>query len=167
MARIYAVASGKGGVGKSTFTAGISKALSSLGKRVLAIDCDIGLRSLDLLLGCDEQVVFDWGDGILGRCTPDRAVISGDVDFIAAPRKYDEDFSGKALRDMLGGLSDKYDYVFFDAPAGVGKSLLALTAGLYHLKNGNVSKIIVIVPTVEASEATKIGLLPGTIEEKT
>ena len=54
-----------------------------------------------------------------------------------------------------------------DAPAGVGKSLLALTAGLYHLKNGNVSKVIVIVPTVEASEATKIGLLPGTIEEKT
>lgn len=54
-----------------------------------------------------------------------------------------------------------------DAPAGVGKSLLALAAGLYHLKNGNVSKIIVIVPTVEASEATKIGLLPGTIEDKT
>lgn len=54
-----------------------------------------------------------------------------------------------------------------DAPAGVGKSLLALTAGLYHLKNGNVEKVIVFVPTVEASEATKIGLLPGTIEEKT
>lgn len=53
-----------------------------------------------------------------------------------------------------------------DAPAGVGKSLLALTAGLYHLKNGNIGKIIVIVPTVEASEATKIGLLPGSIEEK-
>lgn len=53
-----------------------------------------------------------------------------------------------------------------NAPAGVGKSFLALAAGLYHLKNGNVSKIIVIVPTVEASEATKIGLLPGTIDEK-
>jgi len=54
-----------------------------------------------------------------------------------------------------------------DAAAGVGKSLLALTAGLYHLKNGNVDKILIIVPTVEASVATKIGLLPGTIEEKT
>lgn len=53
-----------------------------------------------------------------------------------------------------------------DAPAGVGKSLLALTAGLFLLKNSDVSKIIVIVPTVEASEATKIGLLPGSIEEK-
>ncbi len=54
-----------------------------------------------------------------------------------------------------------------DAPAGVGKSLLALTAGLHLLKNGSVSKMIVIVPTVEASEATKIGLLPGGIEDKT
>ena len=53
-----------------------------------------------------------------------------------------------------------------DAPAGVGKTLLALTAGLHHLKKGNVEKIIIIVPTVEASEATKIGLLPGTVEEK-
>lgn len=53
-----------------------------------------------------------------------------------------------------------------DAPAGVGKSLLALTAGLYLLKNGMISKVIVIVPTVEASEATKIGLLPGSIDEK-
>ena len=53
-----------------------------------------------------------------------------------------------------------------DAPAGVGKSLLALTAGLFLLKNGNISRILIIVPTVEASEATKIGLLPGSIEEK-
>lgn len=53
-----------------------------------------------------------------------------------------------------------------DAPAGVGKSLLALAAGLYHIKNSTVDKMIVIVPTVEASEATKIGLLPGSIEEK-
>lgn len=54
-----------------------------------------------------------------------------------------------------------------DAPAGVGKSLLAITAGLYLLKNGLIERIIVIVPTVEASEATKIGLLPGDIQEKT
>jgi len=53
-----------------------------------------------------------------------------------------------------------------DSPAGVGKSLLALTAGLYHLKNGNCSKVIVIVPTIEASDDTKIGLLPGGIEDK-
>lgn len=71
-------------------------------------------------------------------------------------------------KEFLKNLKDlSYKLNICDAPAGVGKSLLALTAGLYHLKNGNVSKVIVIVPTVEASEATKIGLLPGDISEKT
>lgn len=71
-------------------------------------------------------------------------------------------------KEFLRNLKDlKCKLNICDAPAGVGKSLLALTAGLYHLKNGNIEKIIVIVPTVEASEATKIGLLPGSIEEKT
>lgn len=159
MVRIYAVASGKGGVGKSTFTAGISKALSSLGKRVLAIDCDIGLRSLDLLLGCDEQVVFDWGDGILGRCTPDRAVISGDVDFIAAPRKYDEAFSGKALRDMLGGLIDKYDYVFFDAPAGVGEGFeIAVSAADKLIAVTTADSICVRSCAAACIEAERLGI---------
>ena len=69
MAEIILVASGKGGSGKSTFTVGVSKALASCGKRVLAIDCDIGLRSLDLLLGVSESVVFDWGDLLEGRCS--------------------------------------------------------------------------------------------------
>jgi phosphate starvation-inducible PhoH-like protein len=67
----------------------------------------------------------------------------------------------KSLKDM------KIKLNICDAPAGVGKSFLALTAALFQLKNGEVDKIIIIVPTVEASEATKIGLLPGTIEEKT
>ena len=68
MAEIYATVSGKGGVGKSTFVAGVSKGLADLGRRVLAVDCDIGLRSLDLLFGCSDKVVFDWGDLICGRC---------------------------------------------------------------------------------------------------
>lgn len=121
MAEIYAIISGKGGVGKSTFTAGISKALSALGKKVLAVDCDIGLRSLDLLLDCDSQIVFDWGDVIAQRCTVSRAVIEGSVDFIAAPRTDDESFTGEALRGVIDEIADRYDYIFLDAPAGLGK----------------------------------------------
>ncbi|MBQ6544004.1 MAG: P-loop NTPase [Clostridia bacterium] len=121
MAEIYAVASGKGGVGKSTFTAGISRALSEAGKRVLAIDCDIGLRSLDLLLDCDGQVVFDWGDAVAGRCSADRAVISGSVDFIASPRHYEEGFNGENLRKIIDSLKSGYDFIFLDSPAGVGR----------------------------------------------
>lgn len=120
MAEIFVLASGKGGVGKSTCTAELSKALASLGKRVLAIDCDIGLRSLDLLLDYDEQVVFDWGDIILSRCETKRAIISGKVDFIAAPRSFDENFTGESLKKIIEELSGDYDYIFLDAPAGVG-----------------------------------------------
>jgi phosphate starvation-inducible PhoH-like protein len=82
--------------------------------------------------------------------------------------KLDIKCKNEKQKDFLKNLKDlNCKLNICDAPAGVGKSLLALTAGLYHLKKGNVSKIIVIVPTVEASEATKIGLLPGSIEEKT
>lgn len=82
--------------------------------------------------------------------------------------KLDIKCKNEKQKDFLRNLKDlKCKLNICDAPAGVGKSLLALTAGLYHLKNGNINKIIVIVPTVEASEATKIGLLPGSIEEKT
>lgn len=70
----------------------------------------------------------------------------------------------KVFWNNLKDLSKKINIC--DAPAGVGKSFLALAAGLYHLKGGNVSKMVVIVPTVEASETTKIGLLPGTINDK-
>jgi len=82
--------------------------------------------------------------------------------------KLDVKCKNKKQKDFMKNLQDLgIKLNICDAPAGVGKTLLALTAGLYHLKNGNVSKIVVLVPTVEASEATKIGLLPGTIEEKT
>ena len=83
MAEIILVASGKGGSGKSSFTAGVSRALTSLGKKVLAIDCDIGLRSLDIMFDVSEKVVFDWGDLLLSRCTPEQAVIKGHIDLLA------------------------------------------------------------------------------------
>ena len=122
MAEIYSIISGKGGVGKSTFTAGISTALVSLGKKVLAVDCDIGLRSLDLLLECDEQIVFDWGDAVMSRCEPERAVIHGRVDFIAAPRSFEDEFNAANLRKLLLSFADKYDYIFIDSSAGVGRA---------------------------------------------
>ena len=119
MAEIFVVASGKGGVGKSTFVAGISKELSQAGKKVLAVDCDTGLRSLDLLLGCGEQVVFDWGDAVLGRCEPSDAVTKGETDFLAAPRQFNDSFTGENLKKLIEGFAGDYDYIFLDAPAGI------------------------------------------------
>jgi septum site-determining protein MinD len=75
MAQILVIASGKGGVGKSTLTAGLSCALVGMGKRVLAADFDIGLRGLDLMLGAGDRVVFDWGDVLTGRCALAQALL--------------------------------------------------------------------------------------------
>lgn len=66
-ARVITITSGKGGVGKTTVTANLAAALSSLGKRVVCIDADIGLRNLDLLLGVENRIIFDVVDVVEGR----------------------------------------------------------------------------------------------------
>ena len=77
MAKKIVVASGKGGVGKTTLTVALAKALAALGNRVLIIDCD-RLRSVDLLTGVTKELVYDFGDVIFERCD---AVIENSGDF--------------------------------------------------------------------------------------
>lgn len=122
MAKKIVVASGKGGVGKSTLTAGLGSALAGLGKRVLAIDCDIGLRSLDLILGVREQVVFDWGDLILYRCEPQQAMLkSNGPIFLAAPLSFNEEFTRENFKELLNSFNEHFDYILIDSPAGISK----------------------------------------------
>ena len=123
MAEIILIASGKGGSGKSTFTNGISNALADLGKKVLAADCDIGLRSLDLMFGVTENVVFDWGDLLLDRCTREQAIIGGKVDFLAAPRSFDDAFSPESISALFNSFRNDYDYIILDAPAGIDRGM--------------------------------------------
>lgn len=129
MAEIIVVASGKGGSGKSTFVTGVSRALAHHGKKVLAIDCDIGLRSLDLLFGVTENVVFDWGDLLLDRCNREQAVIKGDVDLLAAPRSFYDEFTPEAVSELFKSFSEEYDYIFLDAPAGIDRGFQLAAAG--------------------------------------
>ena len=70
------IASAKGGVGKSTFCANIGRIHSLHGKRVLLVDMDIGVRSLDILLGVAEKTVYNWGDIIKGNCDFRKALLS-------------------------------------------------------------------------------------------
>lgn len=70
-----AVVSGKGGTGKTSFTAGVGAALAVSGCRVLCLDCDIGLRNLDLALGLTDRALMDFSDVAQGRCTLDAAVV--------------------------------------------------------------------------------------------
>lgn len=129
MAQIIVIASGKGGTGKSSFTVGVGRALARLGFRVLAADCDIGLRSLDILLGVSQQVVFDWGDLLLERCSAEQAIINADIDFLAAPRSYYDEFTPETVSSLFKSLSDKYDYILLDSPAGIDRGFSLAAAG--------------------------------------
>ena len=130
MSQIILVASGKGGSGKSSFVTGVGRALTSLGKKVLAIDCDVGLRSLDIMFDVTEKVVFDWGDLLLERCNAEQAVIKGEIDLLAAPRSFSDDFTPEATAKLFKSFSEDYDYILLDSPAGIdrGFSLAASAA---------------------------------------
>lgn len=122
MAQKIVIASGKGGVGKSSLTAGLSRALSSTGKRVLMLDMDIGLRSLDLIFGVQQDVLFDWGNVIDGGCEPEQAALSAGGPFLmTAPMHLDKSLTKEKITDLAERLDNDYDYIFFDAPAGLGE----------------------------------------------
>ncbi|MCL2507779.1 MAG: P-loop NTPase [Oscillospiraceae bacterium] len=125
MARKIIIASGKGGVGKSTLTTGLCFALEGMGRRVLAVDSDIGLRSLDILMDAGKQSIFDWGDVLLGSCEPEKAVVKADgVSLLKAPLKHDKAFTPESTRDMIAKYDGQFDYILIDAPAGISDGFL-------------------------------------------
>ena len=75
MGQCIAVVSGKGGTGKTSFTAGVGEALALSGRRVLCLDCDVGLRNLDLALGLSDRALMDFSDVAQGRCSLESAVV--------------------------------------------------------------------------------------------
>ena len=120
MAKKIVIASGKGGVGKSSLTVGLCRALAARGRRVLAVDCDLGLRSLDLLFQAGDALVFDWGDVLRGSCDAQQALVdAGGISLLAAPLQESADFTADGMRAMIGNYEDDFDFILIDAPAGV------------------------------------------------
>jgi len=125
MSQIAVITSGKGGAGKSTVTAGLGYALSRMAGRVLLIDADAGLRSLDLMLGVAGSTMYDLADVFAGNCEPVRAIypspVFQNVFVLPAPIRLEEMCSGDEMRALCRGLSAYYDQVIIDCPAGLGK----------------------------------------------
>ena len=125
MGQVITVASGKGGVGKSTIAAGLCASLAHAGKRVLAIDADAGLRNLDLILGLEDEAVYDLADVLGGRRRLSDALIRhealGALFFLAAPLSADDPhLTEAALRSLIAHTGNAFDYIIIDSPSGLG-----------------------------------------------
>lgn len=120
MARKIVLASGKGGVGKSSLTAGIAIELCNMGQKVLVVDFDIGMGCLDLILASDDTGIFNWGDVITGSCDPMQALRSTvGPSLLTAPTFFSDDCNERSVKEMIENYDDSFDYIFMDAPAGV------------------------------------------------
>lgn len=129
MARKIVLASGKGGVGKSSLTAGIAIELCNMGQNVLVIDFDIGMGCLDLILASDDTGIFNWGDVVKGSCEPMQAIRSTvGPSLLTAPTLFDCDYTEDSVRDMIAEYDDIFDYILMDAPAGVSGGFLLAAA---------------------------------------
>lgn len=124
--KCIALASGKGGVGKTLLTAAFGLALAEAGHAVLLVDGDMGLRNLDLVLGVSEKAARTSWDLAQGKCFEEDALISvrPGLDFLPASEKEEwKTISRHALCTVMEDLAPAYDYVLIDCPAGLGKGL--------------------------------------------
>ena len=126
------VTSGKGGTGKTSLTAGVASCLAALGRRVLCIDVDIGLRDLDLALGLSDRAVMDFSDVMEYRCSllgaaVEQPEIRG-LYLLTAPLSIEE-ADRERFCAMVDEAREYFDFVFMDSPAGLGDGFqLAMSA---------------------------------------
>ncbi|GKX54799.1 site-determining protein [Leminorella grimontii] len=130
MARIIVVTSGKGGVGKTTSSAAIATGLAQRGKKTVVIDFDIGLRNLDLIMGCERRVVYDFVNVIQGDATLNQALIKDkrteNLYILPASQTRDKDaLTREGVEKVLNELDEMgYDFIVCDSPAGIESGAL-------------------------------------------
>jgi septum site-determining protein MinD len=122
--KVVTVTSGKGGVGKTTATANLGISLASLGKKVVVIDADIGLRNLDVIMGLENRIVYDLVDIVEGRAKLRQAMIKHkkfeDLFLIPAAQTRDKmSVSPKDMVELTDKLREDHDFVLIDSPAGI------------------------------------------------
>ena len=124
MAKIIVVTSGKGGVGKTTSSAAISSGLAMQGHKTVVIDFDIGLRNLDIIMGCERRVVYDFINVINGEASLKQALIKDkrlpQLCILPASQTRDKDaLTQEGVEKILNELSQEFAYIICDSPAGI------------------------------------------------
>jgi septum site-determining protein MinD len=124
LAKIIVVTSGKGGVGKTTSSAAISAALAMKGNKTVVIDFDVGLRNLDLVMGCERRVVYDFVNVVQGEASLKQALIKDkrleNLFVLPASQTRDKDaLTIEGVEKVLADLAEDFDYIICDSPAGI------------------------------------------------
>lgn len=130
MSRIIVVTSGKGGVGKTTSSAAIATGLALKGKKTIVIDFDIGLRNLDLIMGCERRVVYDFINVIQNEATINQALIrdkqTPNLFILPASQTRDKNsLTEQGVEKVFKTLIDmNFDFIICDSPAGIEKGAI-------------------------------------------
>lgn len=148
MGEVIVITSGKGGVGKTTTTANIGIGLSQLGKKVIVIDTDLGLRNLDVVMGLENRIVYNLVDVIEGSCRLKQALIRDKrfPELYLLPSAQTKDktaVSPEQMRKLIADLKGEFDYILLDCPAGIEQGFENAIAGADRA-------IIVTTPEVSA-----------------
>lgn len=129
MAKIIVVTSGKGGVGKTTTSASFACGLAQRGHKTVVIDFDVGLRNLDLIMGCERRVVYDFVNVIHGEANLRQALIKDkrfdNLYILAASQTRDKDaLTEEGVQKVLEDLSKEFEFIVCDSPAGIEKGAM-------------------------------------------
>jgi len=129
VAKIVVVTSGKGGVGKTTTSAAISTGLAQAGHRTAVVDFDVGLRNLDLIMGVERRVVYDFVNVINGDANLKQALIKDKrvegLYILPASQTRDKDaLTTEGVEKVLNELAEEFDYIVCDSPAGIERGAL-------------------------------------------
>ena len=128
MDNVIVVASGKGGTGKSTVCICLSVALVKQGKKVLLIDCDCGMRGLDIMLDMEQDILFDASDAVSGNCSFEEAIYQSknnpNLYLMAAPFDAENELSPSVFKQLVDSVKGRFDFVIIDSPAGIGSGFI-------------------------------------------
>jgi len=157
---VITITSGKGGVGKTTTTANLSTALAAQGLKVVAIDSDIGLRNLDVVMGLENRIVYDLVDVVEGTCRLRQAMIRdkrlGELYLIPAAQSRDKTaVTPGDMIEVCNQLRPDFDFILIDSPAGIEQGFKNAIAPADR---------VIIVTTPEVSAVRDADRIIGLIE---